>query len=186
MIRKILQVTDPRLRQKSKPVGKVDKKILRLIADMEETIVAQKDPEGVGLAAPQIGEFVQVFVLRHKGKLLPFINPEIVKKSKETNEPPKEQEEGEYIMEGCLSLPHYYGPVERSLSVELKYGTPKKLATGDWRLEITTKSFTGFPAQMVQHEIDHLNGTIFVDRLLRQKRQLYKLHGEHWHEVELP
>lgn len=145
---------------------------------MEETLVAQKDPEGVGLAAPQVGEFRKIFLMRHKGKILPVINPEIVKKSRETNEPPKDQEEGEYIMEGCLSLPHYYGPVERSLSIELRYLRPD----GTKKVE----KFRGFPAQIVQHEVDHLNGVIFVDRLLRQKRLLYELRNNEWQEVNLP
>ncbi|MDO8503506.1 MAG: peptide deformylase [bacterium] len=178
MVKKILNVQDPRLRQKSKPVEKIDKKILRLIDDMEKTLVAQKDPEGVGLAAPQVGEFLQIFVMRHKGKIQPVINPEIVKKSRETNEPPKEQEEGEYIMEGCLSLPHYYGPVERSVSVELRYLRPDGTKKNE--------EFRGFPAQIVQHEVDHLNGVIFVDRLLQQKRPLYELRNNEWQEVELP
>ena len=81
MVKKILNVQDPRLRQKSKIVAKIDKKILRLIADMEETLIAQKDPEGVGLAAPQVGEFLQLFLMRHKGKILLIINPEIIKKA---------------------------------------------------------------------------------------------------------
>ncbi|MBI4033105.1 MAG: peptide deformylase [Candidatus Blackburnbacteria bacterium] len=178
MIRKILNAQDPRLRQKSKPVDKIDKKTQKLIADLVETLESQKDPEGVGLAAPQLGEFRKIFVMRYKGKLLSVINPEIVTKSRETNEPPKEQKEGEYIMEGCLSLPHYYGPVERSLSIELRYlgqdGTKK------------VKKFRGFPAQIIQHEVDHLNGVIFVDRLLRQKRPLYQLRDNEWQEVNLP
>lgn len=178
MIRKILSVQDPRLRQKSRAVVKFDKKIEKLVADMRQTLEAQKDPEGVGLAAPQIGEFVRVFVFRNKGKVHMVINPEIVKKSRETNEPPKEDEDAEYIMEGCLSLPHYYGPVERSLSIELRYLRPD----GSKKVQ----KFRGFPAQIIQHELDHLEGVIFVDQLIKQKRPLYQLHNNHWHEVELP
>lgn len=178
MIRKILQATDPRLRQKSKPVEKIDKKIQKLIADLVETLEVQKDPEGVGLAAAQVGEFIQVFVTRHKKKILAVINPEVIKKSRETNDPPEDEKEGEYIMEGCLSLPHYYGPVKRSLAIELRYLRPD----GSKKVQ----KFRGFPAQIIQHELDHLNGIIFVDRLIKQKRQLYQLHNDHWHEVELP
>jgi peptide deformylase len=69
MIQKVLSVRDPRLRQKSKPVEKVDKRIGQLISDLEDTLEIQKDPEGVGLAAPQIGVFLRVFIMRVKGMI---------------------------------------------------------------------------------------------------------------------
>lgn len=180
MVRKVLNVRDPRLREVSKPVERIDKKVTNLIRDLKDTLAAQKDPEGVGLAGPQIGVPLRVFVVRYKGKMLPVINPEIIKASKKTNDPdPKKEEDKEegYIMEGCLSLPHYYGPVQRSWSVELKYLQADR--------QEKVQKFTGFPAQIVQHEVDHLNGKVFVDRLLKQKRQLFNLHDGHWQEVEL-
>lgn len=66
MVRKILQSSDPVLRHKSKPVGKIDKKIQDLIKDLKDTLNIQKDPEGVGLAAPQIGKNIRVFVAKYK------------------------------------------------------------------------------------------------------------------------
>jgi len=80
-------------------------------------------------------------------------------------------------MEGCLSLPHYYGPLKRSDHITLKYLSPEG--------KEVTEDFVGFTAQIVQHEIDHLNGILFVDRLLEVKKPLYKLEGDSWEEVEL-
>lgn len=193
-VKKVLGVGDPKLREVSRPVEKADKRLKKLLQDLEDTLKVQNDPQGVGLAAPQIGVPLRVFVMRNKGKIVPVINPEIVKLSKKTNDPPSprhggasegqapENPEGgdeEYIMEGCLSLPHYYGPVKRAWSIELKFQTLKQL-------ENRTKSFHGFPAQIIQHEVDHLNGKIFIDRLFAQKRQFFELKKGKWHEVDLP
>ncbi|OGY08204.1 MAG: peptide deformylase [Candidatus Blackburnbacteria bacterium RIFCSPHIGHO2_01_FULL_43_15b] len=179
MVRKILQTTDPKLREKSKPILKADKKLLSLIRDLEETLKAQNDPEGLGLAAPQIGEFRRVFILVHPKtqETQVFINPEILQLSEQTNDVKKQ-------MEGCLSLPHYYGPVRRAESVKLKYQAPQ-LENGNWKMENHCKTFKGFLAHIIQHEVDHLNGIVFVDRLLAQNRKLFQLKGKEWTEVEL-
>lgn len=188
MVRKILTTQDPQLRQKSKPVKKIDKKILKILQDLQDTLKVQKDPEGVGLAAPQIGEFYQIFLLQDKKKIVPVLNPKIIKLSKKTNDPPSrkaaegqvpgEKTNDEYIMEGCLSLPHYYGPVRRAWSVELEYQTPK--------LENRHETIEGFAAQIIQHEVDHLNGIVFIDKLFAQKRKLYQLVNKEWQEIKLP
>lgn len=198
MICKVLTTKDPNLRQVSKPVIKFDKKIAQLIKNLEDTLEAQKDPEGVGLAAPQIGVFLRVFIMRYQGKITPVVNPEILKISKKTNSPVPTRkranektpasprgERSEHIMEGCLSLPHYYGPVERAWEITVKYQVPK-LVIGNWSLVIVQRTFTGFPAHIIQHEIDHLNGKVFLDRLFEQKRQLFQLKNNEWQEVELP
>lgn len=174
-ILKILPVQDKKLRQKSKPVKRVDKKVLKLTKDMKQTLLAQKDPKGVGLAAPQVGRPIRLFLVRDNGKVITMINPEILWLSKKTNETKKKKEK--YIAEGCLSLPHFYGPVKRAWAVKVEYQTPE----GKKKKE----KFEGFSAQIIQHELDHLNGITFVQRLLEQKRKLFKLHGDHWHEVEL-
>lgn len=206
-VRPVFSVKDARLREKSKPVQKADKKLLQLIKDLEDTLLVQNDPEGVGLAAPQIGVNLRVFVMRHRGKIIPVINPEILSMSEKTNEPDKSTQRppagragiahsakggNDYIMEGCLSLPRYYGPVKRAWEVTLKYQTIQKPAcrqarpTPDtWHLAPETRIFKGFPAQIIQHEIDHLDGKIFVDRLLEQKRKLYEIKGKRWEEVEV-
>ena len=191
MVRKVLTAQDPRLRHKSKPVIKIDKKILKLLEDMHDTLKIQKDPEGVGLAAPQIGEFYQIFLMQDNKKIIPVFNPKIIKLSKKTNDPSARKARSgqvpsdEYIMEGCLSLPHYYGPVQRSWTVELEYQKPK-LENVEWVLENKHEVIEGFAAQIIQHEVDHLNGKIFVDKLFEQNRQLFKRKNNEWVEVDLP
>lgn len=172
MIRKIVGAKDPILKRPSKPVLSFDRKLSSLVKDLKDTLLAQKDPEGVGLAAPQIGKSVRVFVMRDVGKVRAIVNPEIISQSKEVIEADDQK-----IMEGCLSLPHYYGPLGRAKSVKLKYQTD----TGEQK----TREFSGFPAQIIQHEVDHLSGIMFVEKLLEQKKRLYKQEGEDWVEIEL-
>lgn len=183
MIRKIVTVREPKLRIQTKEVKKIDKRILDLLEDMRETLLDQKDPKGVGLAATQIGYPLKIFMMVDKGEIVTIFNPKILKLSKNDNDPKGKNEE--YIMEGCLSLPHYYGPVKRSWKIELKYDTAIDLGAGRWALEPKHETFEGFVAQIIQHETDHLNGKLFVDRLLEQKRQLYQLKNKKWQEVEL-
>jgi len=175
MVRKILSTTDPKLRVLSKPVGKIDKKVTQIIKDLTDTLKIKKDPEGVGLAAPQIGKNLRIFVMLDDGQIRAIVNPEIVKISG-SGAKTKKTKKGD-IMEGCLSLPHYYGPLKRSDHITLKYLSPEGRQV--------TEEFVGFTAQIVQHEIDHLNGILFVDRLLEVKKPLYKLEGDSWQEVEL-
>lgn len=170
MIRKIIGAKDPILRRVSKPIRKIDKKILSLIADLKETLLTQKDPKGVGLAAPQIGKNLQVFIMRPNDKIKTIINPEIISISK--------QKKGKkQIMEGCLSIPNYYSPLRRVEKIKIKY------LTEDGKEKVET--FEGFPAQIVDHEIDHLNGILFTDRVLEQKKPLYKLKADEWEKVDL-
>ena len=174
MIRKLVDIKDPKLRKKSRSVKKVDKKINKLIADMKETLASQDDPEGVGLAAPQIGINLRVFIASYKNKSLVVINPKIVKIS-ETKKNKKRK--SPKFMEGCLSLPHYYGPVKKPDIVELEYLNEKG--------EKVKETFRGFFAQIVQHEVDHLEGVLFIDRLLEQDRPLYEYKNGEWQEVDL-
>lgn len=179
MIRKILPVTDPRLRIKSKPVVKLDKKVLQLIQDLQDTLEAQKDPEGIGLAAPQIGKNVRVFVASYKDFKRVVINPVVIAKSKKQK---AKVETNKQIMEGCLSLPNYYGPLKRNQKVKVKYET----LSADHRSLITKiEEFTGFNAQIILHEIDHLEGVLFIDHLLKEKKPLYRVKGDSWEEVEI-
>lgn len=175
MIRTILTATEPSLRQKSKPVKKVDKKILALINDMRQTLVAQEDPEGIGLAAPQVGKNLRIFLMKPKDKMRVIINPKVVSIKKEGQKAKGKKDKK--IMEGCLSLPHFYGPISRAKNVKLKYLN----AHGK---EIT-ETFTGLNAQIVLHEIDHLEGVLFVDRLLKQKKPLYEYIDGEFEEVDL-
>jgi peptide deformylase len=177
MIQKILLSSDPVLRQKSKPVLKVDKKILKLIQDLKDTLSIQKDPEGVGLAAPQIGKNLRIFVASYKGFDRVVINPEILSIEKSKPHSAKTSRSKKEILEGCLSLPYYYGPLKRAPKITIKYLNEKG--------EALTETFEGFNAQIIMHEIDHLEGVLFVDHLLKEKKPLYKVDGDEWEEIEL-
>ena len=181
MIRKILRSGDPKLREISKPVAKIDPKILEIIRDLKETLTTQKDPEGVGLAAPQIGKNLRIFVANYKDLNRVVINPEILDTKQRPYSAKATQGKNE-ILEGCLSLPNYYGPLKRNQKLKIKYQTP---STDHKSLITITESFSGFDAQIILHEIDHLNGILFLDRLLEQKNPLYKLEKDTWEEVEL-
>jgi len=177
MVLKILNVKEKSLREPSKLVTTVDKKIHELIENMKDTLAAQSDPEGVGLAAPQIGKNLQIFLMKYENIEKVVINPKILKIEEiEAQEPGKKKRRNK-LLEGCLSLPHYYGPLKRAKKVSLEYmdETGKKVK----------EDFHGFLAQIVQHEVDHLNGVLFIDRILEQNAPLYHFHGDEWEEVEL-
>lgn len=163
------------LRQPAKPVEALDKRVLSVLQDMEKTLKAAKDPQGVGLAAPQIGVGLRIFLIRPDldGPILTFINPEIVKFSQSLTKPTGKNG----VYEGCLSIPQHYAPIVRSKSVTVKYKDDKFVDQ--------QKSFTGFSAHVIQHEMDHLNGILFIDRVLQQDTKLYKIDGEDWQEVSL-
>ena len=142
-VRPILVVGNPVLRQKAIRVKRTDKALDHLIEDMIETMRAAP---GVGLAAPQIGVPLRVAVIEVDQKVTTIINPEIVKL------------EGEYEPdEGCLSVPGYWGKVKRAPQVVVK------ARDRNWR-EIRLKG-EGLFGQALQHEIDHLDGKLYLDRL---------------------
>lgn len=131
------------LRKKSTPVKEVDKKILKLIKDME---VSMADEKGVGLAAPQVGVNKRVIIVTlDDKKIMPMINPEITDHSGETIC-------GE---EGCLSLPGIWGQVERYQQIVVKFLNEKG--------HKMILKLDNFNARVVQHEIDHLDGILFTD-----------------------
>jgi peptide deformylase len=181
MIRPIVGTKNPILRQKSKPVLRVDKKVKELAQDLKDTLKTQKDPEGVGLAACQIGKSQRMFAMAFKKGIKIIINPEIltIEKKRKTTKKVKGKKRGQVILEGCLSIPYFYGPLKRSPKLTLKYLTED----GEEKTEI----FEGFPAQIIQHEVDHLNGKLFIDEILKQKRPLYKIDPktDEWERVEL-
>lgn len=178
MICKIVQSGDKKLREISKPVRSFDRKILSLIQDLSDTLEIQTDPEGVGLAAPQIGINLRAFAVSYKNLKRIVINPEILE-IKDTPHPTKTSRgKKNEILEGCLSLPNYYGPLKRDPYVKIKYQNEKG--------EEIVEEFKDFNAQIILHEIDHLNGIMFVDRLLEQKEKLYRLDkDDEWEEVEI-
>lgn len=144
---------------------KDDKTLPILLSQMEEALLSASDPKGVGLAAPQIGKSVYIFIAKptEKSPMTVYINPKIVESTKpEANQTPKKVKK----LEGCLSLPNIWGEVKRSPVVTLSYLDEK----GNEK----TKKFTGFMATIVQHEVDHLEGILFPRRVLEQKGKLYK------------
>jgi len=156
---------DPVLRQKAQPVGKIDAEIRRLVQEMIDTMRVER---GVGLAAQQVGETRSVCIVdvpdpldtdengvRHNPDIampMVLVNPEILEFSKQT-------EVGD---EGCLSFPGIYAPVKRSVEIKLRY---QDLETTQH--VVTLKNFV---ARVAQHEIDHLNGILLVDRMSRLKK----------------
>jgi len=149
---KVLKYPDPLLRNKAEPVETVDASIQTIVKDMFETMYAEGN--GVGLAATQVNIPKRIFIMdmgREKKEPHCFINPEITASSgKQT------------FQEGCLSVPGVYGKVERAKQVHLKALNEKG--------EPLEMVLDGFKATCVQHEIDHLDGVLFVDKLSRLKR----------------
>lgn len=184
---KIVQSPDTVLSRPAKPIINIDKAIHHLIRDMKETLINAKDPQGVGLAAPQIGKSIQLFIIRQtpRSPILVFINPKIEQffDKPEINEYPKEQKSSlpagfpraktstterrqDVQLEGCLSLSNIWGVVKRHPGIILSYLDD----TGQKH----RKKFNGFIATIIQHEYDHLRGTLFPKKVLEQKNQLYK------------
>lgn len=142
----IVEIGDPVLRERAKEVTKFNASIEKLLGNMADTMY---DAEGVGLAAPQIGVLKRVVVIDVGEGLLELINPEIL------------EMKGEDIgQEGCLSIPGTQGTVKRAEWVRVKYQDrtgQEKVIEGE-----------GLLARALQHEIDHLNGILFVDKLLKE------------------
>ncbi len=155
-IRNIHQYPDPVLRRKAAKIEEFGDELKALIADMAETMY---EAPGIGLAAPQVGESVQVIVVNVGGQgersHKAFINPEIT------------ASEGSQIdEEGCLSVPELTSNVQRFKRIELSYQDEEGC-----RQELSAEDRF---AVVLQHEIDHLNGILFIDHLTPLKRNLYK------------
>lgn len=165
----IVKVPEKVLHSVAKPVEVIDKKILDLIEDMKATLLAQDDPKGVGLAAPQVGKSLRIFVTKpdDESDFMVFINPTILR-AYNTRAPKKKNKKPE-AFEGCLSIPKLWGVVTRFDTVEVEYM--------DEHGEKQGLGFTGFLATIIQHEVDHLNGILFTQRVLEQKEKLYKVTG---------
>lgn len=162
---KIITVPDPVLREKSKKVL-VDKKTLKLVETLKNTLTDDKGKLiGVGLSAIQIGIPKKVFVVysQNSKKILTFINPEIIWYSKrQTDGLP-----GKYKYEGCLSLPNKWSIIKRAKEIRINYQTE----TG----QNITRKFSGVMATIIQHEYDHLDGVLFINRALEQESKIYEL-----------
>ncbi|WP_111536037.1 peptide deformylase [Palleronia aestuarii] len=156
-IRPILIHPDPRLKTVAAPVGEITEEIRTLAEDMLQTMY---DAPGIGLAAPQIGRSIRLLVMdcvKEEGatpRPLVLVDPEITWSS----------EEAATYEEGCLSIPDQYADVTRPAEVEVTWT--------DLEGKPQTERFTGLWATCVQHEIDHLDGKLFIDYLKPLKRQM--------------
>ena len=157
MIRSILIHPDPRLKKLCDPVSQITADLLRLADDMLQTMY---DAPGIGLAAPQLGVTKRLIVMdcvkdpEQAPRPLILFNPEILWSS----------EDKTTYEEGCLSIPEQYAEVERPGSVTLRWTGPQG--------EGNEETFSGLWSTCVQHEIDHLNGRLFIDYLGVMKRQM--------------
>ena len=140
----IRKIGDPVLRAKAKPVENFNKKTENLIVNLIDTM---HDAEGLGLAATQIGVQLRAAVVEVNGELLEIINPEVT-----------EKEGKEIAEEGCLSIPDRNGLVARPERI--------KLTAFDRHGEKYQKEFSGLAARAILHEIDHLDGVLFVDKMI--------------------
>jgi len=158
-LRKILQFPNPALKDPALPVDNIDAAVATLVDDMAETMYAAP---GVGLAATQVGVGQRIIVLDIRGeneepgkRLLKLINPEIIER------------DGEIVWEeGCLSVPEFTAPVKRARRILVSAWT-----TDEKELRIEAEELL---AVALQHEIDHLEGRLFIDHLSRLKRDLYR------------
>lgn len=158
-IRKIVTVPDTVLRKKAEKIKSIDGEVKSLAQDLLDTLAVAKDPEGAGIASTQIGVSKRICVVRnfypdpagshdyvHEDYVL--INPKIVSTSKETD----------IEFEGCLSVPDKYGRVERFKKIKVE-----ALDINGDQLKIKAQDFF---ARTIQHEIDHLDGILFIDRII--------------------
>jgi peptide deformylase len=180
---KIVTAPNSVLSDIAKPILRVDASVAKIITEMKEALLKTTDPKGVGLAAPQVGKSLRIFIAKptDESEIMVFINPVVTKISagqkqigtgknqrESVSKPAKIRgsKKASKKLEGCLSLPSIWGPVLRASSLTLSFldeqGKPHEQA------------FSGFMATIIQHETDHLNGVLFPKRVLEQKGILYK------------
>lgn len=153
-MKKLIYYPDSKLYEKCKPISNVDADVVSQIQDMFEIM---RDNGGIGLAAPQVGWPARVFIINltgaDKDKLV-FINPEITNKSKDTDSD----------IEGCLSLPDVFLKIERAITISVE-----ALNIEGMHFELTV---SGVLARCIQHENDHINSLLMIDKLSTAKRSL--------------
>ena len=209
---KIIQSPHEILRAATVPVPENLPDLKKIIEEMRATLLAQKNPEGVGLAANQVGLPYKLFLTRFDPKtseVRVFINPQILEHSKDF-----QKEKKNSPLEGCLSIPKLYGNVQRWAWVKLKYqiirrsensesqknqkagrpdfsDSPALRSSEFSEFSEITETFENFPAVVIQHEMDNLDGKIFTQHILEQKGKLYKITGkdkegkEIWESVKI-
>ncbi len=164
---RIVNVPHPVLANPTKTVDKIDEEIRKFVYEMEETLASQSDPQGVGLAANQVGRDLSIFIIKKspQADTQVFINPKVLEVQDKTPKKTRKSKNGEKL-EGCLSIPRIWGPVKRSSKVLIEYQDLNSQSHKRW--------FKGFEAVIIQHEMDHLNGVVFTQRSMEQNAPLYK------------
>lgn len=172
---KIVSVPNKVLTTPVKPVTKFDSALKKLILQMEETLIAQVDPEGVGLAAPQVGVNLSLFIMRKSpnSDTEVFINPKILEVDQE---PAPKKKDKNVQLEGCLSIPRIWSPIDRPQKIHIEYQTIDGEKKDIW--------LKGLKAVIVQHEIDHLNGILFTQRAVEQSMPLYEEKDDDLKKIE--
>ncbi|HEY5602487.1 MAG TPA: peptide deformylase [Gammaproteobacteria bacterium] len=159
-ILEVLTIPDPRLKRESPPVERFDASLRDFIHDLEETMCSS--PGGVGIAAPQVARFERIVIvdvsckpkIKNHGRLV-LINPEII-----------EWQGMEKGREGCMSVPDYTGNVIRAKTIKLKAFNESG--------ELCSYDCEGYEARAIQHEVDHLDGVLFLDRLVSRRTDLFQ------------
>lgn len=160
----ILSVPHPTLRTQCDPITNITREIQEEIQDLIDALKGAHDPEGVGLSFPQIGITKRGFATYLEKKVRIYLNPVILDQSEETTLGGTPERP---TLEGCLSIPHLYGPVPRAKKIKIK-------AIDEHGVEVF-KTFTSFPARVFLHEQDHLDGILFTDYTLKNNLPLYFL-----------
>lgn len=162
----IVHIPNPVLTTPGKTITVFDKRLSALVSEMKKTLLATKNPKGVGLAAPQVGEGYRLFLTKptDRSVIRVFINPEISASSEDLTDGIPERENK---LEGCLSIPHIWGKVRRAQHLTLRFQ--------DEQGKHHEESFKGFLATIIQHETDHTNGILFTRRVLEQHEKFYQI-----------
>ncbi|MDP1723048.1 MAG: peptide deformylase [Candidatus Gottesmanbacteria bacterium] len=186
-MKQIVKVPHNVLTRPAESIRVFDSKLIAIIEDMKKTLRATRKPKGVGLAAPQVGFALRMFITRPKDDdpIRVFINPEIIKRSDALTEgvPARNATHSVAVgpewdpakrdlaspdnkLEGCLSIDAIWGRVKRASGISLRYQDEVGVSHEE--------EFTGFMATILQHETDHTNGILFTHRVLEQKGKLYQ------------
>lgn len=164
-MRSIVKVPNTVLTTPAERIMVFDKKLGKIIDEMKTSLRATRKPKGVGLAAPQVGLALRLFITRPKDDdpIRVFINPEVINHSEtQTDGVPDRNNK----LEGCLSIDAIWGKVKRATAISLRYQDESGVSHEE--------AFTGFLATIIQHETDHTNGILFTHRVLEQKGKLFQ------------
>lgn len=180
----IIKAPNKILTSRAKTVTKINKRVKQVVKKLKKALQGADKPKGVGLAAPQIGIPLRVFIIKPTidSPIRIFINPQIIHQSRSKKYLNRDKKavktpQQENKLEGCLSVPNIWGKLKRSDRVRLCYMD----INGDTKEE----EFTGFLATIVQHETDHVNGILFTQRVLEQREKLYRIEKDEKGEEKL-